>query len=361
MTPTPCIGSATIPIDTDYTSRIPSIAYIVPDLEAYIQLSLIDESNGDEVACIQSTVSNGLSTRQASITWATGFIALAAFLASIIATAISYSQSSADKRTSHGYNRRVHPNPIAWLFIDYITFIQHIVLTGMLSINYPVAYSSYVQNFSWAFGLFTSSRGTSSSESNFQTAITRMRQSTGAGTNVTGALNPLVWGERGLSPYNVADPSASSSSLFKRGSVFGKQLATPYVQNGGVIGPGIPNYVNTMGISTVNAAMTVWLSIVIVFAICLGAVLVGWMLLWLLTRRKRTRRKTSEIDRVSSPVVLYDNYWGFAGTMFIRLVSLQLREFTTIAHPLNVVTGSSPSSNNYVLLPMDDRGQSLAS
>jgi hypothetical protein len=284
-----------VPISTNVARRIPGIAYILPDLEAYLQLTLVDNATGENVACIQSTISNGLSTRIASISWATGGVAIAAVLVAIPFTAATLSKDD----TAYVDDDRT-PNPAAWQFVNYMSFLQHIVVTGVLNLNYPIAYSSYTLNFAWSFGLFGFD-----TRSSFQSSIEKL---TGAADI---SRDPTLWGNRELSPYNF---------ISRRRSVqHGRVNVIEYVQNNSTIPPGLPKYVNSLDIATANACMSVFLTALIVIAIFLSGFLIGYPLMWLVTLLV-AKQKTS------SPLLRFrQHYWEFATTITIRIVCVSSR------------------------------------
>lgn len=331
---------------------------MIPNLEAYVQLTLTDTATKEVVACIQVTVSNGLTTRLTSVQWTIGGVAAGVTIFVIVASvwaalrarrrnvneelgvrekvadkelppiplhvdddSASFSEDDQHTRVTSRANSLdilspypplappipsssghtgisprptpfdipprpasppetllAEPNPtpqpplahrppsplplptgsaprrLQHLLTEYILFIQHIVLTGILHLNYPLAYSAFVQNFFWAFGLFgftQPEKGTPVSfdtqgldadfeaeprlaGSGFQDAIDRLRARTGAGSYqsvVSGsdqmdvgrwrALDPVLYGHRTLSPYNEVAASSSAGSSSDSGSGLG--------------------------------------------------------------------------------------------------------------------------------------------
>ena len=103
------------------SSRIPGIAYKIPDLEAYAQLTLTDINTGKQRACLQSTLTNGWSARQRAVEWSTGAIALLSFFSAVWHSYIPLALA-----------------PIR--FLDVLFLLQAIAISGLWSLNYPLVY-----------------------------------------------------------------------------------------------------------------------------------------------------------------------------------------------------------------------------
>ncbi|EJD37992.1 TRP-domain-containing protein [Auricularia subglabra TFB-10046 SS5] len=261
-------GSAVIPLDFysnlfDVSQHVPTIAYIVPDIEAFAQLTLTRVEDGEVVACVQSTLSNGWSLHQPPATWATAVIAIIALLAALFQSRF---QASRPVTTASS------PSYATTRFIDLMQFFQHICITGLVSINYPLAYRQFVLNFAWAFGLIRIS--------SIQHAIDNLRHHTG-GKLPDGSLDAVDYTNRKLSPYNI--PAGA-------GSV---NLAVPAVvtrQQENALPPGIPTFVNSLGISNQNAFLTLFFTLLLCIcaAIAFFGIIYGCLLLVERLRKERT-------------------------------------------------------------------------
>lgn len=184
----------TLPSSIDIASNLPGIAYKIPDLEAYAQLTLIEVGTGTVKACVQATLSNGWSIHQPAVEWATGGLALGALLSAIW--------------------QSVRPEAIApYRFLDLMYLYQAIATTGFLSLNYPVVYRAYALNFAWAMGLISTS-----SSSALQNSINNMRALTGGTMANASSSSAEALVNRKLSPFNSL--LASSSSIYETQSLF---------------------------------------------------------------------------------------------------------------------------------------------
>ncbi|TRM69594.1 hypothetical protein BD626DRAFT_580029 [Schizophyllum amplum] len=283
-----------LPDELDISSQVPGIAFKIPDLEGYAQLQLIEAGTDTVKACVQATLSNGWSTNQIAVEWASAGLTLFALLSAILQSWGSASLA-------------------AVRLLDLLYLFQVIVSTAFLDLNYPVVYRSFALNFAWAVGLFAGS-----SSRSVQASIDNMRHKTGgnmADSN-TGSAVSLV--NRALSPYNQvatvgsADASGDSGSSFstssfggllavpkslavtainrfKRGFVTAGDVQTVTTSSANVLSDGIPIYTNSMHVGTANAFMTVFISVLIFAAIAIGILALLYGVLFLLARSNPTR------------------------------------------------------------------------
>ena len=274
-------GSASLPLPSsiDAVNKIPRVAFKIPDLEGYAQLLLTEVGTGDVKACIQTTLSNGWSTRQLAVAWVTGGIALA-----ILLTAICLPFASDGAFLSR--------------ILDLLHLCQFIATTSFLGLNYPSLYRAYTLNFAWSIGLF-------SPFPTLQHSIDRMRRLTHGNLAYSTSTAAVGFVNRKLSPYNddasgatVLSPvparfiDVSRSHLFSRAAdATGVQTVTPTSQN--ILQAGIPIYVNSINIPTANAFMTLFLCVLLLIACGLAAFAIAHTLFSLIKRldREKPNRK----------------------------------------------------------------------
>lgn len=275
-------GSDSIPLPSSLgvAGKIPSIAFQIPDLEAYAQLSLTEVNTGVLKACVQATLSNGWSAHQVAVEWATGALALLALL-----SAVFYSFT---------------PDTLApFRLFDLLYLYQWTASTALLDLNYSSVYQAFTTNFAWAMGLFSAS-----ATSSIQISINNMRHLTGGNMADSTGGSAVALVNRKLSPYNAIASSTSLASssqyagigienlwassnmtsanymsdisvasvqeLSTSGDV---QLVTSLSTN--VLQAGVPIYVNSVGIATANSFMTVFLVVLMIAAILLAVLAVG--------------------------------------------------------------------------------------
>lgn len=152
-------GSQTIP--EEYASKIPSIAFSIPDLDGMVKLEVKSADGGQDIACIQSTVSNGNTFNMPSVQYAAAGVAAAALALSALGSLAAGSGPGAST-----------PSPS---FTEVIGWFQGMAMNGMLSVQYPKVYQSFTTNFAFSTGLVPWGQ--------MQTAIDNFRASTGG--NIT--------------------------------------------------------------------------------------------------------------------------------------------------------------------------------
>ncbi|GBE80977.1 TRP-domain-containing protein [Sparassis crispa] len=307
--------SLELPSSVNIAKEIPGIAYVIPDLEAFAQLTLVEVGTNQVKACVQCTLANGWSARQYAVEWTTGAIALLA-LASAVWQSVMQPIALAPAR-----------------LLDILYLFQSIAASALLGLNYPSVYTAYSLNFSWALGLFAQSP-----TSGMQNAINNMRRLTGgngADASSNGAV-PLV--NRKLSPYNAPVTQAylaSQSLLAKVASLQqvdlanaakragfakmdadailkGRDVAVVTPQSSDVLQAGIPIYANSIGIATTNAFMTIFFVALILTAILLVALGAGYVT-WLALRRTFWGK-----DKLDSWPGLKSGYLWFAQAWGLR-------------------------------------------
>lgn len=306
------MDSIALPSSLNVASHLPGIAYKIPDLEAFIQLTLVESSTGTTKACVQSTLSNGWSTHQKAVEWSTGALALFALV-------IALWQSLSPEAM------------VPFRLIDLLYLYQSIATTGFLNLNYPSVYRAFTLNFAWAMGLFTSS--------SMQESINNMRHKTGGDLADAGGGSVVGLVNRKMSPYNdvVTSPTAIIPALAKRVQDFSEHLsnalssistnyASPLGNSQQLVGAdlsgdvavvttsntlqaGVPVYANSIGIATANAFMTVFFTALILIAITLGVLGLGYLVVMLAARKYKNAE------------VIKDRFPAFARAWGLRLVS----------------------------------------
>lgn len=250
-------SSVSLPNSLGVSGKIPGIAFKVPDLEAFAQLTLTEVTTGNVKACVQATLSNGWSTHQPAVEWATGGTVLAALL-------LAAWQS-------------LSPEAITpFRLLDLIYLYQSIASTSLLSLNYPSTYRAFTLNFSWAIGLFPTS-----SSSAVQSSINRMRHLTGGKLADAAAGSAVGFVNRKLSPYNV--PS-SNFLAFSANASSQRDVQTVTAASSNVLQAGIPIYVNSIQIAAANAFMSVFICGLVLVASAAGVFLLAYGVLFVMGR-----------------------------------------------------------------------------
>ena len=265
------IGEDSIPLSRylNISEYVPAIAYKVPDLEAFVQLTLVEIGTSDVKACVQATLSNGWTTHESGVEWATGAFAFVAFVSAL-------------------WQSRKPDSITPYRLLDIMYLFQAIAASGLLNLNYPIVYRSFTFNFRWALGFFYSP--------GFQTAINDMRNRTGGHLDdVTG--NALALTNRKSSPYNAMTnlPTIRITS-FADGGILSRSEDVPdlarlnsslvlaatdvqTVTSTNTIKQGIPIWLTTIGVPEKNAFMNVFFVTLILFGTVTAAVGIAYLVL----------------------------------------------------------------------------------
>jgi hypothetical protein len=320
----------TLPSSIKVSTQIPKIAYKIPDIEAFAQLTLTEVGTGELKACIQSTLSNGWSTHQTGVSWSLGGLALIALF-------------------SAAWQSFVSESIAPFRLLDLLGLYQTIASSGFFDLNYPVIYRAFTLNFSWVIGLFPQSP-----TSHIQNSITNMRHLTGGDLAGSSADGSVALVNRKLSPYSDGgafsvpnsliaaaralphvDLSASTRQTLSLRGVLPpgpvvREVQTVTSQSSNVLDAGVPIYVNTIGIATANAFMTVFFSALILLAAALALLIMTYGVIAL---RSRTGS-----HRVKTQFPLVARSWG------LRIVCCFTRTKNT--HRLNCFSRRSSASSH---------------
>lgn len=129
-------SNAEIPADS--ITRVPGIAYTVPDLDAKVQVYFNQTNSGTSVACVEAELSNGKTVDQKGVAWTIAVLAGLALVASAITSGLGHSNTAA----------HVAANAMA-LF----GYFQSQAFIGMSAVSLPPIVASWTQNFQWSMGI----------------------------------------------------------------------------------------------------------------------------------------------------------------------------------------------------------------
>ncbi|KAH8990616.1 TRP-domain-containing protein [Lactarius akahatsu] len=329
-------GSETLPLPSSLkvSADIPKIAYKIPDLEAFAQLTLTEVGTGQLKACIQSTLSNGWSTHQPGVSWGIGGLAFLALLSSV-------------------WQSFLLDSIAPFRFLDLLGLYQTIASSGFFDLNYPVVYRAFTLNFSWAMGLFSQSP-----TSSIQDSITKMRHLTGGNLAGSTAGGSVALVNRKFSPYSTyvvpqsliaaaqalphVDLSVPTRPLLAPNDILphhlvAREVQTVTSQSPNVLDAGVPIYVNTIGIATANAFMTAFFSALILLAIALAFLLMIYGVVAVASRQAYTRPHW--IAEIKPRFPLFVRAWGLriALICFFPLVTFALYQWTLEDSWLSIV------------------------
>ncbi|RMZ91547.1 hypothetical protein DV736_g1200, partial [Chaetothyriales sp. CBS 134916] len=249
-------GSQQVP--SEYASKIPSIAFSIPDLDGDAKM-ILTSKDGSEVACIQSGVTNGKTVELPAVSYVIAVIAAAALVASLASAAASGSNPGSSS-SSPG-------------FFETMWWFQGVAMNGMLSVNYPGVYRSFTKNFAFSTGLIP--------WASMQRSIDSFRAHTGGNTTIenydylrnatlvfpdnTTVHTTTSLGKRGLLVLARAVETSinATTSANSTQSAQGKQLNVD----------GIQGFVEQYSIPDTNTFMTVLLFFAVIVAVIVVSIL----------------------------------------------------------------------------------------
>lgn len=291
-------------IPSSFVKEVPSIAFALPDLEADAKLELKAKEGGEDVGCIQSTVSNGNSVDLPAVSYVAAGIAAAALGLSALGALTASGQPGAST-----------PSPS---FTEVILWFQGLAMNGMHSVDYPPIYRKFSKNFAFSTGLIP--------WSSMQMSIDNFRQSTGG--NLTEASYEflqnatLIYGDDPTSDTNDKAVKRGVSLVMRQiDTAFGEADQADQADQGDAESSaqtphfveGIQGYVEQFMVPETNTFMTVLL----VFAIVIAAVAVSILLF------KVILEAWSLIGRFPPKLVTFrKEYWRIMAQTITNLIFL---------------------------------------
>lgn len=174
---------------------IPAIAFTIPDLDGDATLQLVTK-DGTDLACIESTVTNGKTMSVPAVQYVSMGIAGGALALSALGGAMGGVNAA-------GAGAATAPSPT---FSEVFGWFQGMATNGMLSVAYPTVYQSFTKNFAFSTGLIP--------WSSMQSTIDSFRKSTGG--NLTEDSYEYLKSATLVYSNGANSSSSSSSSLFRR-------------------------------------------------------------------------------------------------------------------------------------------------
>ncbi|RAH55599.1 DUF907 domain protein [Aspergillus piperis CBS 112811] len=297
-------GTQTLP--ESIASEIPSIAFAIPDLDGQVKLQLLSKTDNDQLACIQSELTNGNSMQIAGVSYAAAGVAGAA----LAVTGLS-------ALGAVGHPGAVSSSPS---FGDVVSWFHTMATNGMLSVSYPTVYRSFSKNFAFSTGLIPWGQ--------MQESIDNFRKSTGG--NLTDNSYQYL-----MNATLVYSDGTNSSSKSKRGldlvtglaNLAAREVSTSYSSNTTSSSnstsddssgfehfvSGIEAYAEQLTIPQANTFMTVLL----IFAILIAAIAVGILLLKVIL--EVWALYGSFPDKLTN---FRKDYWGLLGRTITNLILL---------------------------------------
>jgi hypothetical protein len=132
------IINSNLDISAEVMSKIPGIAYTIPDLDAAVRIKISDLSSKAMLACVEAELSNGHSVQQKAVSWVTAVIAGIGLMASAITSGLGHSNTAAH---------------VAANAMSLFGFFQAQAFFGMVAVEQPPIVAAWTQNFQWTMGI----------------------------------------------------------------------------------------------------------------------------------------------------------------------------------------------------------------
>lgn len=287
-------GSQVIP--DEFISQIPSIAFSIPDLDGVAKLQLKSKNDDNDVACIQSELTNGKSVEVPGVSYAA---------AGMAGAALALSGLSALGSAGHAGSTSSSPG-----FGEVMGWFHTMATNGMLSVNYPQVYRSFSKNFAFSTGLIPLAQ--------MQHSIDNFRKITGG--NLT-ENNYDYW--KGLGTSSKSNQKRSLDTILGTARLVVREVETSVngTSSGNDTSSGQEsNLLSADGISNLSKELLIpqsntFMTVLLIFAIIIAAITVGILLvkvileLWALNG--------------SFPKMLADfrdHYWGLLARTITNLI-----------------------------------------
>lgn len=263
-------------IPTQFADMVPDIAFKIPDIAAWAKLELKTLDGEEEVACVQSQVSNGKTANVAAVPYIAAGVAGAALVATGASAAGAVFAGGAGGMGSGG---GAGTGTISPSFTEVMGWFQGLAMNGMLSVNYPPIYRSFTSNFAFSTGLIPWER--------LQVGIDNFRAKTG-GSLDEDSIEALRNATLVFPDGSTASPQQGFAKAKRAAEAFAMLAKRQIEINVGATGgapaqedeglelsvSGIQAFTQRLMVPKSNTFMTVLL----VVAILIGAIVVGVLL-----------------------------------------------------------------------------------
>lgn len=261
-------------IPGSFADLVPSIAFQVPDIAAQATMRLKALGSDDDVACIQSQVTNGKTTDVPAVSYIAAGIAGTALLISG-ASAIGSAITGGGGSLAAGSTGTVSPSPG---FTEVVGWFQGMAMNGMLSVSYPPVYRSFTKNFAFSTGLIPWDP--------LLSGIDRFRASTGGNltTDSVAYLRNATLVFADGSTDDLSDNKRRVKRAFDDFSVLAERALGFDSESGQSTVSGIQAYANQLRVPGSDVFMTILLIVaiiiasIVVFLLLFKVILEAWAL-----------------------------------------------------------------------------------
>jgi hypothetical protein len=265
-------------IPTQFADMVPDIAFKIPDIAAWAKLELKTLDSEEEVACIQSQVSNGKTANVPAVPYVAAGVAGAALVATGASAVGSIFAGGAGGVGTGGGGGAGTVSPS---FTEVMGWFQGLAMNGMLSVNYPPIYRSFTKNFAFSTGLIPWEQ--------LQVGIDNFRASTGGNLDED-SIQALRNATLVFPDGSTATPEKGFAKAKRAAEAFAMLAARQIEINVGATGDALPQEdkgpaleLSVSGIQAFTQQLMVpksntFMTVLLVVAILIGAIAVGILL-----------------------------------------------------------------------------------
>lgn len=239
-------AQGTITVPEDYASEIPSIAFSIPDLDGQAKIVLTSVDGDENLACVQSELTNGKSTSVKAVSWASAGIAAGALAFSGVSAISAVGAHPGASTSSPGFG-------------DVMGWFHCITTNGMLSVSYPAVYTSFTKNFAWSTGLV--------SWDGLQNSIDSFRKATGG--NLT---------DNSLSYLGSIDGTSNSSTTKRSLEMMRRSVKLVARSDSNSTSSSSVDQMKALAEKLMIPSANIFMTVLLIFAIVIGVVIVGILL-----------------------------------------------------------------------------------
>ncbi|KOS20204.1 Flavin carrier protein 2 [Escovopsis weberi] len=127
-----------LPVSPEAATKIPGIAYMIPDLDANVRIYVNLTNTGQSVACVEADISNGKTVNLIGVKWATAIIAGLALISSAIVNGLGNANTAAH---------------VAANSLSLFGYFQAQAIIGLSGIPLPPIVQAWTQDFQWSMGI----------------------------------------------------------------------------------------------------------------------------------------------------------------------------------------------------------------
>ncbi|KAL6454238.1 FLC2 Flavin carrier protein 2 [Candida maltosa Xu316] len=130
---------STYTLGSSVTKDIPGIAYTIPDLDARVRVIVYDTETFEQLACVETTLSNGKTVQTKYAAWPIAAVSGLGVITSGVVSVIGHSNTAAH---------------IASNSMSLFVYFQSLAITAMMAVaRVPPIAAAWAQNFMWSLGI----------------------------------------------------------------------------------------------------------------------------------------------------------------------------------------------------------------